>query len=101
MSPEMTVLLLNLVLIVFSYQVLYPRVVGSSMSRLLANDTMATLVALLVAASLFAGSERSFSLLFFTVNWFWFTLISYSVMELPLAIRYMRRHGMMETGAQD
>lgn len=101
MSPELTIIVLNLVLILFSYQVLYPAVVGNSLNRLIANDTMATLVAIMVAGSLYAGSGREFSLLFLTVNWFWFTLISYSVMELPLAMRYMRRHGLIETDTQD
>lgn len=101
MSPELTVIILNLVLIVFSYQVLYPKIVGNSLNRLLANDTMATLVALVVAASLYAGSNQRFSLLFLTVNWFWFTLISYSLMELPLAMRYMHRHGMIETNTRE
>jgi hypothetical protein len=98
MSPELIIILLNLVLIVLSYQVLYPRLVGNSINKLLTNDTMATLVALMVSASMYAGSGRVFSLLFFNVNWFWFTLISYSFMELPVAMRYMRRNGMMGNG---
>ena len=101
MSPELTILVLDLVLIIFSYQIMYPRVVGNSLNKLLANDTMATLVALVVAASMYAGSGRTFNMLFFRGNWFWFTLVSYSLMELPVAMRYMIRHGMMNPGPRE
>ena len=101
MSPELIVIVLNLLLIVLSYQVLYPRLVGNSLNKLLTNDTMATIVALVVAGSMYAGSGRVFSLLIVQVNWFWFTLISYSVMELPVAMRYMRRNGMLGYNSHD
>jgi hypothetical protein len=44
----------------------------------------------------YAGSGQLFSLLVVDVSWFWFTLVSYSLMELPFAMRYMRRHNMLE-----
>jgi hypothetical protein len=96
MPPELMILLLDAALIVFCYQLLYPRQVGNSRSRLIINDAIATVVALMVAGSLFAGNEQTFTLLVAEVNWFWFTLITYSLMELPFAIRYMRRHHMLE-----
>lgn len=96
MPAELTILLLDAVLIVFCYQLLYPRQVGNSRLRLIMNDAVATVVALLVAGSVYAGSEQTFLLLVIEVNWFWFTLITYSVMELPFAMRYMRRHNMLE-----
>ena len=96
MPAELTILLLNTVLIVVSYPLLYPRQVGSSRVRLIINDAMATVVALMVVGSVYAGSGQLFSLLVVDVSWFWFTLISYSLMELPFAMRYMRRHNMLE-----
>lgn len=96
MPAELIILLLDAALIVFCYQLLYPRQVGSSRARLIINDAIATVVALMVAGSLYAGSEQTFLLLVVEVNWFWFTLITYSLMELPFAIRYMRRHNMLE-----
>lgn len=96
MPAELIILILDAMLIAFCYQFLYPRVVGNSRMRLIMNDAMATVVALMVAGSAYAGSEQTFSLLVTDVNWFWFTLITYSVMELPFAMRYMRRHNMLE-----
>jgi hypothetical protein len=64
--------------------------------RLIINDAIATVVALMVAGSVYAGSGQLFSLLVVDVSWFWFTLVSYSLMELPFAMRYMRRHNMLE-----
>ena len=49
MPAELTILLLNAVLIVVCYQLLYPRQVGSSRVRLIINDAIATVVALMVA----------------------------------------------------
>ena len=96
MPAELTILLLNAVLIVVCYQLLYPRQVGSSRVRLIINDAMATVVALMVVGSVYAGSGQLFSLLVVDVSWFWFTLVTYSLMELPFAMRYMRRHNMLE-----
>lgn len=96
MPAELIILLLDAVLIVFCYQLLYPRQVGNSRKRLIINDTIATGVALMVAGSVYAGSEQMFLLLVVEVNWFWFTLITYSLMELPFAMRYMHRHNMLE-----
>lgn len=96
MSPESTVLLLNAVLILISYQFVYPRCVGNSMSLLMMNDIIATFISLMVTGSLFSGSDHEFSLLFVTVNWFWFSLVTYSVMEMPMAMRYMSRHQMLK-----
>lgn len=96
MSPELIVLLLNAVLIVVAYQYVYPRWVGNNMSRLMINDVIATFISLLVTGSVYAGSEYEFSLLVMTVNWFWFSLVTYSLMEMPMAMRYMRRHQMLQ-----
>lgn len=96
MSAELTVLLLNAALIVIAYQYVYPRWVGSDMSKLIMNDVIATFISLAVAGSLYSGSGQSFSLLAGSVNWFWFALITYSVMELPMAMHYMRRHNMLQ-----
>ena len=96
MSPELTVLLLNIVLIMLAYQYVYPRWVGNNMSKLIVNDIIATFISLLIAGSLYSSSGEDFLLLFGNVNWFWFTLVTYSVMEMPMAMRYMRKHNMLQ-----
>jgi Kef-type K+ transport system membrane component KefB len=96
MSPELIVLVLNAVLIVLAYQYVYPRWVGNSMPKLIINDVIATCISLMVTGSLYGGSGQEFSLLLVTVNWFWFSLVSYSLMEMPMAMRYMRRHNMLQ-----
>jgi hypothetical protein len=96
MSPELVILLLNTVLIVVAYQYVYPRWVGNNMQKLIMNDLIATFISLVVAGSLYSGSGEDFSLLVMTVNWFWFSLVTYSLMEMPMAMRYMRRHNMLQ-----
>lgn len=95
MSPELIVLLLNAVLIVIAYQIVYPRWVGGNMSKLMMNDIIATFISLMVTGSVYSGSGHEFSLVLVTVNWFWFSLVTYSLMEMPMAVRYMRRHQML------
>lgn len=96
MSPELIILILNAVLIVIAYQVVYPRWVGNSLQKLMINDVIATFISLIVTASLYAGRDYEFSLLVMTVNWFWFSLVTYSLMEMPMAVRYMRRYQMLQ-----
>lgn len=96
MSAELTILLLNAILIVIAYQYVYPRWVGNNMQKLMMNDLLVTFISLAVAGSLYSGSGERFFVLLGTVNWFWFSLITYSLMELPVAVRYMRRNNMLQ-----
>jgi hypothetical protein len=90
--PEFVLLALNLVLVCFAYFVIFPRFCGSDGPKIVQNDVLASVVGLLVAGSLFWGSGEDFSLIFIEVNWFWFTLISYSLIEIPFMRWYFKKH---------
>lgn len=62
--------------------------------RIAVNDVLATGTVLLVAGVLYAGRDHEFSLLLFSVNWFWFAFITYAAIETPLMIRYFNKHDL-------
>lgn len=100
LSGELQILLINLAIVVMAYFVVYPRFCGADLHKILVNDAIATVVALLVAGSLFAGGDERFTLLFGEVNWFWFTLLTYFLIETPFMLWYFKRYGIWP-GADD
>ncbi|MBD1388731.1 hypothetical protein IC617_04760 [Neiella sp. HB171785] len=93
-TPELIILALNGVLLTISYGWLYPRYVKDNMRKLMINDVAAFVVALIVAAGLFIGKDIHFNALLFEANWFWFTLLSYTALEIPFSIRYCNKYNL-------
>lgn len=98
LSGELQIVLINLAIILLAYFGVYPRFCGADLNKILVNDAIATVVALVVAGSLFAGSDARFTLLFGEVNWFWFTLLTYFLMETPFMFWYFKRFGIWPGG---
>jgi hypothetical protein len=94
-SHMLTVLAINIGLIALSYGVIYPRFVGSSIPRLLKFDVGVTGLALLTAGVLYFGRGLEFNVFGLTFNWFFFSLATYFVLELPVMSWYMQRNGMV------
>ena len=67
---------------------------------MLRNDLVLTLLVLITAGALFAGSGTRFSLILFDTNWFGFTLLSSMTMELPLFLWFCKKHDIDLTGGQ-
>lgn len=94
LPPEGLILLINLIVLWLGFKVLHPRMAGKNIKRLLINDLLASCCALLVAGSLYSGSGIRFSLIFIDLGWFGFTLITYSLMEIPFFKGYLRKHNI-------
>ncbi|MBW8192665.1 hypothetical protein K0504_16625 [Neiella marina] len=94
MSPEFIILLLNGVLLVVAYFWLYPSFVSSDLKRLLINDVLASGVAIVIAGVLFYGKGVVFNAVLFEANWFWFTLLSYFVLEIPFSVVYCNKYDL-------
>lgn len=92
LSPEALVLLINLLIILLAFKVLHPLLAGKNLQALLWNDLLAMSAALLTTGYLFWGSDTPFTLIFFDLNWFGYTLISYSLLEIPFFVRYLKQH---------
>ena len=67
---------------------------------MLRNDLVLTLLLLITAGALFAGSGTRFSLILFDTTWFGFTLLSSMAMELPLFLWFCKKHDIDLTGGQ-
>jgi len=90
MSAEVSILLLNTVIIVIAYLSVYPKLAGKNLNKVALFDSVASGLAILIVASKYWGAGTDFYFLTFELNWFWFTLLSYSVLEVPVAIWYFR-----------
>ncbi|WP_028299325.1 hypothetical protein [Oceanospirillum beijerinckii] len=95
-SPELLIILLNIVVATAAYSYIYPRFCGSDINKIAINDILASGVSLLVAGAVYWGSGVEFDLIFTTVNWFGFTLITYFILETPLMLWYFKKHKVLE-----
>lgn len=93
-SPESFALAVNLTVIALGYFVVYPRFAGANVRRLMVNDLVASLVALLVVGYAYAGSDQSFTLVVAEVGWLPFTLVTFFALETPFFLWYCRRWGI-------
>lgn len=90
MSAELAIVLLNLAIILIAYISVYPKLAGKNINKVALYDCIASGLAIIIVANKYWGSGTEFELLFMQLNWFWFTLISYSVIETPIALWYFR-----------
>ncbi|WP_086932249.1 hypothetical protein [Agarilytica rhodophyticola] len=96
-SPEALVVLINLVVIGLAYFIVYPKFCGADINKIAINDLMASAVVLFITGTLYLGSNYEFTMLFFTINWFWFALISYALIELPFMFWYFKKHNVLSS----
>jgi len=90
-SPEFSILLLNLIIILVVYLSIYPKVAGNSFNKISFYDLFASGFALLVVGLNYWGSGYEFNLLISSTNWFWFTFLTYGAIEIPVMIWYFKK----------
>jgi hypothetical protein len=90
MSAESSILLLNAAIIFITYLSVYPKIAGKKINKVAALDCVASGLALMIVANKYWSSGIEFTFLFMQLNWFWYTLLSYSVIEIPIALWYFR-----------
>jgi len=91
-NPELLIIVMNVIVILFSYFVVYPKFCGSDGMKISTNDLAASGIVLLVAGSIFWGTGVQFNMFLFSVNWFWFTLLTYLIIEIPLMLWYFKKY---------
>lgn len=92
MTPELLVLGLNAVVVLVAYFSIYPKVAGSDFTKIAFYDFFCSGFALLVVGLSYWGSGIEFDLLLIKVNWFWFTLATYALIEIPICLWYIKKH---------
>lgn len=92
---ELGIIALNSVILLVAYLSIYPKVAGYDINKVALFDIIASGLSLLIVGVKYWGTGQEFNLAFMQlgiqVNWFWFTLISYSLLEVPIAFWYFRR----------
>ncbi|MBQ4847559.1 hypothetical protein J8L98_22790 [Pseudoalteromonas sp. MMG013] len=95
MGIEFAVLTLNMIVLVIAYGLLNPSFAGNCLRKILMQDVMALSVSLLVIGTSFMNTTLNFTLLAFNVNWFWFTLLTFIILQVPMFIWYAKRWQVM------
>ncbi len=89
MTPEHIVILQVMAILLFSYFWFFPRVAQDDLMKLTQYDLLSSVVTLIISALLFGGKEITFRFLDMEFNWFWFTIMCYIILELPLFLWYL------------
>jgi len=93
-SYELTIITLNAVILLIAYLSVYPKIAGRDINKVAFCDLLASGLALMIVGSKYWGTGLIFNVSFMQLNmqtnWFWFTFISYAVLEIPLALWYFR-----------
>lgn len=92
MSVELAIVLLNAVVLLLAYFWVYPAVKAFDLNKIAWLDLISSGFVLLVVGVKFYGSGQAFNFFGLALNWFWFSLLCYSLLELPLALWYFRKH---------
>ena len=91
LAPETLLLALNGIILSLAYFLIYPRMVGADISKLMQSDLLATATSVIVAGFVFWGINQPFDLLFGEVNWFAFSVVTFLLMEVPFALWYLKK----------
>ena len=91
---ELLVIVLVGGILVLGYLSIYPKVAGDNFNKLSVCDLVCSVFVFTLVGTQYWGSGYEFSLLLFSTNWFWFTLIIYALIEVPLAIWYFKKYAV-------
>ena len=94
MGIELTVILLNMIVLVFAYGLLNPVFSGSNLAKVSFQDLMALSISLLITGTSLPAKTVGFSIILFDVNWFCFTVLSFMALKIPLFVWYAKHWKM-------
>ncbi|QUJ77534.1 hypothetical protein KDD17_06015 [Sulfitobacter albidus] len=101
MSPELKILIFTAAAMGFAYLAVYPRMPKKTITRMMRIDLGIGAVLLVVVGLVYAGQGIGFSLIFFDVPWWLYTLVIAMLVETPLFIWFTRKHGIDITDIDD
>jgi hypothetical protein len=94
MSPELSIILLVLIVVIVAYTSIYPKVAGNDFTKVSMCDLIVSGFVLTGVGFKYWGTDQTFSLIFFETNWFWFTFIVFALIEAPTVFLYAKKHKM-------
>lgn len=93
-QPELLIIGLNFCVVAVAYLSVFPSLAGKNLSKIAYCDLATSAVSLCIVGSVYWGASHSFNLILIDVNWFWFTLITYAIIEVPAYLFYAKYHGI-------
>ena len=97
LAPELSIILLNVVIALLAYLSVYPTLAKNDFNKIALYDFGTSSIALTIVGYHYWGSDYQFNLLVTEVNWFWFTLATYTAIEIPVMFWYFKKHKVVVT----
>lgn len=95
LNNELLIIILNLTILTISYSYIYPKFVVANKNKLIINSVISISLALIISGLNFADGEK-LNMIIFKTNWFTFTLISYFILEIPFAVKYIKKYNLFK-----
>ena len=89
---ELSIISPILVVVLGCYLSVFPKIAGINIDKMSLCDLVCWSFVLVMVGLKYWGTGYEFNLLLFSANWFWFTVIVYSAIELPFFIWYCKKH---------
>ena len=96
-NPDFIIILINFLIIAFSYLWLYEKIADNNIQLLAKYDFISSVVALGIAAIFFWDSQIIFTILGIETNWFWFSLVTFFTIEIPFSLWYFKKHDLWKS----
>lgn len=94
MSNELLVIFYILATLAVAYLWFYPKVVGNNVKLMAWLDILVTGIPVAISAALFWNEDPTFRAVFFDTNWFFFTILAMTAIELPIFLLYLKARGL-------
>jgi hypothetical protein len=94
MSNELLVVFYILATLAVAYLWFYPKVIGNNVKLMAWMDILVTGIPVGISAVLFWTEDPSFRFVFFDTNWFFFTILAMTVIEVPIFLLYLRARNL-------
>ena len=89
---ELSIISPVLIVVTGGYLSIFPKIAGNNFDKLALCSLVCWSFVLVLVGLNYWGSGYEFSLLLFTTNWFWFTVIVNAAIEIPFFIWYCKKH---------
>jgi hypothetical protein len=91
---ELIVVFSILATLAIAYLWIYPTFIGNNVRLMAWVDIPVTSIPVVISAILFWESDPTFRFFFFDMNWFFFTILALTLLELPIFLLYLKARGL-------
>ena len=91
-STELEIILINIVIIVAAYLFFHPKDAGLKLKKMLVSDLAILAFSLCCVGSMYYQSEIQLNALVASLNWFWFTVITYVLIDIPVLLWHLQKY---------